>query len=97
MINNNHSIEYIYQFFIQQAFAKNKIRMRKVSYCFQHDLDGDVQIIIVMELIDFEYSKVCFQIVHVFLRLYFNIVFKCGQMLRIVSKIVRLRVVNFVI
>lgn len=60
--------------------------MRKVSDCFQHDLNRDVQIVIMMKLIDFQYGQVGFQIVCVLLGLHFHIVFERGQVLRIVSE-----------
>lgn len=79
-----------YQFFIQQTFAQHEIGMRKVGDRFQHDLYSDIQVIIVMKLIYFEYCKVRFQIVRILLGLYFHVVFKCRQMLGIVSKSKRL-------
>jgi len=60
--------------------------VRKVGDRLQHYLYSDIQIIIVMKLIYFENCKVRFQIVRVLLGLYFHVVFKCRQMLGIVSK-----------
>lgn len=75
-----------YQFFVQQTLAQHEIGMRKVSDCFQHDLNRDVQIVIVMKLIDFQYGQVGFQIIRVLLGLHFHVVFERGQVLRIVPE-----------
>lgn len=60
--------------------------MREIGYGFQHDLDCNVQIVIVVKLVYFEYGQIGFQVVSVLLGLHFDVVFQRGQMLRVVPE-----------